>query len=206
MRFLPGLLGLFVALLLGALALEGTLRVISNRTNIYHLEMLKYAASLKGKDPTGELSHIHLPNRRKRLMGVEISLNNLGNRGPNILPVKGPNERRILVMGSSITMGWGVPQHQVFTSKLQSTLNQVMPTRYHIENAGVGNYNTHYHRVLMDRQWEVVKPDQVVLQFFLDDPESDPKSGSLMMRNSFALAMVDARGYRRWHQWRHSKE
>ena len=86
---------------------EIVIRAIASQHLIYNIEMVKYATELKMRDPLGEVSHVHRPSSSAQLMGVDISLNSLGDRGPELKNPKDPDCKRVLVMGSSITMGWG---------------------------------------------------------------------------------------------------
>ena len=56
-------------------------------------------------------------------MGVEILINDLGMRDDYVLADSLLYENKILVLGSSITMGWGVDYENVFTTLLQKNLN-----------------------------------------------------------------------------------
>src|SRR4051812_1676841 len=94
-----------VALTVTLSAAEIALRVRSTYKNIYNIEMVKYATELKMPDPEGQVSHVHQRNKTAKLMGVEVSLNTLGNRGPDLAVQKPANTKRVFVLGSSVTMG-----------------------------------------------------------------------------------------------------
>ena len=118
---------------------EGAVRLIASQKLIYNIEMVKYAKSLKMPDPDQVASHVHRPNSSAHLMGVNIALNSLGNRGPE-LPRKSPNVLRIMVLGSSVTMGWGVSQEETFTSLAEKKLNTeplLLGKKVEIVNAGI---------------------------------------------------------------------
>jgi hypothetical protein len=163
-----------VALAATAIVGEGILRLVTTYRLIYNIEMVRYARELKQRDPSGEVSHIHRPNSSARLMGTPIALNSLGDRGPE-LAARTDRTRRILVLGSSVTMGWGVPFPEVFSSVLETRLNRERPFgqdyRFEFVNAGIGNYNTKFQSVLFKRQYPVVKPDLVILHYFIRDAE-----------------------------------
>lgn len=138
---------------------------------IYNIEMLKYGIDLKIKDPLKEISHIHKPSSLSHLMGVDIALNSMGNRSRELLNPKPTGEKRIYVAGSSLTMGWGVPEHQVFSYVTEQALNQQGDNKYNFINAGVGNYSAFSSITMLYRQFEAVKPDMVILQYFIGDVE-----------------------------------
>jgi len=202
-QFFFGLIFIAGATLLTLAAGEGIIRIISSVHLIYNIEMVKYARELKMRDPKGEVSHVHRPSAHARLMGVDISLNSLGQRGPERSPEKPSSTKRILVFGSSITMGWGVPYEKVFTSVAEERLNREKPFGngpvFEIENAGIGNYNTHFQYKLFQNQYPVVKPDMVVLHYFISDvqPRSMGRNNLLLKHSCLAAFFFD-----RWSQLR----
>ena len=180
------LLFLLAAIMLTLAIGEVAIRVISSHTLIYNIEMAKYAKALKQRDPKGEVSHIHVPSHSARLMGVDVTLNSLGHRSHELSKQKTPGTRRILVLGASITMGWGVSVDHLFTSVVEERLNRIKPfgpdITFEIANAGIGNYNTCFESKLFQNQYPVVKPDLVVVQYAINDAE--PRS---MGRNNWLL-------------------
>jgi lysophospholipase L1-like esterase len=151
---------------------EAALRGISDHKLMYPIEMAKYAKTLMMADPKNEITHVHRPNASARLMGAEISLNSLGNRGPELAAEKAQHMLRVYVLGSSVTMGWGIPLAGVFTSLVQDHLNRAKPLgpyTFEFANAGIANYNTFAQHQLFLRQFARVKPDLVVLHYFISD-------------------------------------
>jgi lysophospholipase L1-like esterase len=182
------LVGTVIALVMG----EAVVRVMASRSLIYNIEMVRYAKELKEPDPRGEVSHVHRTNASAHLMGVDIALNSLGHRGPELINPKPADKKRVLVLGSSVTFGWGVPLEGVFTSIVQKRFETEHPdgaTTLEFANAGIGNYNTTAQTTLFNRQYPVVKPDLVVLHYFISDPEPRPPArNSLILRHSFFAA------------------
>lgn len=162
-----------VASILTLAAGEAIIRFIASRQLIYNIEMVRYARELKMRSPKGNVSHIHRPSSRATLMGVDVSLNSLGNRGPERPLEKPASTKRVLILGSSITMGWGVPYEKVFSTVTEELLNTEEPfgpeVRFEMANAGIGNYNTHFQYELFKEQYPKLKPDMVVLHYFLSD-------------------------------------
>ena len=79
-------------------------------------------------------------SRSALLQNIELRLNNCGLRGPDIVP-RLPYERRILFLGSSITLGWGVAEENTVEALLERMLN-APGERVAVLNGGVGNYNS----------------------------------------------------------------
>lgn len=158
---------------------EISVRFIAGRRLIYPVEMARYTRLLQVYAPMEKAGHRHKKNSSAKLMGVDIALNSLGNRGPELAKNKPKNSRRVFVLGSSMTMGWGVQADKVFTSLLERRLNQVRPLgkpiSFECVNSGIGNYNIHYQGELLQEQFSLVKPDYIVLNYFIDDAKPDPK-------------------------------
>lgn len=205
--FAAGALVSLAATLVTLALVEGAVRVITSRTLIYNIEMVKYARELKQPDPTGVVSHVHRPSRRTTLMGVDVALNALGDRGPELVEPKPAGTRRVLVLGSSVTMGWGVPFDSVFTTVAQQRLNTEQPfgpdVRFEFVNAGIGNYSTAFQHELFRAQYPLVKPDLVVLNYFISDVQPRSKGrDNLLLKYSYLAAW----GFDRYSQWQFARQ
>ena len=151
---------------------EYAFRLYTKFETIYDIEMHKYAIKLKQASHIDGLSHEHIPNTEAQLMNVNVAINNIGLRDDFIDNVKNKNEYRIIYLGSSITMGWGVPFDSVFTSLLEEKLNtNNNDIYYNIINAGIGNYNTEMESIYLDMNITSLQPDQVFLHYFINDAE-----------------------------------
>lgn len=175
---------------------EATIRTISRFVDIYDIEMHKYALRLKRRSDHPLLLHEHVPNSQARLMGVDVRLNALGHRNGDLPAIKPDNERRIHVIGSSMCFGWGVPQEQTFTSRLERKLNKACSgarggDHVRVINAGVGNTNTLHYVEQFKIQYRVTKPDIVIMQYFVNDSEIIGKdANSIVYEYSLLLAML----------------
>lgn len=157
--------------------------------------MLKYAKQLKQKSSVVGVSHEHRPNSQATLMGVEVALNSLGHRNGELTIPKPTDERRIHFLGSSITLGWGVPEEEGFVALVQQLLEaETAPEtglRYTTVNAGVGNYNTIYEVETFKQQVELTDPDMVIIQYFVNDAEPNPSGrDSVILKHSLFAAVV----------------
>ncbi|MBF0301161.1 MAG: hypothetical protein HQK51_20805, partial [Oligoflexia bacterium] len=116
----------------------------------YDLEMWRYAAYAKKVSDHLLISHQHRPNSYfKDLYGVEVKINSKGLRDYEYTYNKSKDVYRILVLGDSITFGWGVNFNDTFCKVLEKNLNDSRhplrhplrhPIRYEVINSGVGNY------------------------------------------------------------------
>jgi len=174
---------------------EISIRLLSTFFMIYTVEMLDYAKKLKIKSDIPGISHQHRANASAKLMGVEVKLNSLGHRSDELKNPKPRKERRIHVLGSSIALGWGVPVDQGFAGRLQNRLNAEKGARnglhYQVVNAGIGNYNAFYAIELFKRQVDKTDPDALVLQYYVNDAEANPRGENYaILKYSLLAAFV----------------
>jgi lysophospholipase L1-like esterase len=165
------------ALLFAALLLEGLLRVAFYHSKDFSMEMWKYAIQMKRSVTNPKLSFEHQPNSRAFLMGVDVKINSQGLRDYEYNLAKRPGEYRIMLVGDSTTLGWGVPINETTAKILEKELNaEPIPGSLHFEaiNAGVGNYDTVQEVTYYETRGHALQPDLVVLVFFINDPEPVP--------------------------------
>jgi hypothetical protein len=157
----------------------------------YDYEMWRYAAEIK--EPLGDprLPFAHLPNRRGTYYGAEIRTNGFGFRSPEITAAKPPGTTRVVVLGDSFTLGWGVPDDRTVCRQLEGLLN-AGGRRVEVVNLGVGNYNTVMEVELFKRRGLPLDPDVVVLMYYINDTEETPRltAFSLLARHSYLLASL----------------
>ena len=98
---------------------------------------------------------------------VEVCTNKLGLRDRDHAPGEAP---RVLVLGDSFTFGTGVEQADTFSSVLERELRVAVPaTRAGVFNAGVISTSQAHQAVLLDRLFDQINPDVVVLGFSEED-------------------------------------
>jgi lysophospholipase L1-like esterase len=105
-----------------------------------------------------------------------VQTNHLGFRGPELGTPKDPKTFRVIVFGDSSSFGWGVHQHQMFSSRLADTLNalpldQRPRQKAHIE---VGNFaipgdSSEYGSLIFEHFAARYQPDLVILGFGAND-------------------------------------
>ena len=166
---------LFFSILIGLVAAEVATRILDplgvsyfEETNRYHLD--------KMPDPT--LVYKHRPGLRRSYQGVEVSINELGLRD-RVLTEKRKDELRLLMLGDSITFGWGVPVEQTFSRRLEEILSRKLGRDVRTVNAGVGSYNTVQEYAFLKEYADTIEPDFVSLLFNSNDihpnrPPFDP--------------------------------
>ena len=163
-------------------------RLILDNGMHYHLEMWKYAVSLKQISENPKLGHVHLPNKKATLMGVDVEINQFGLRGGSIdLDSK---ELKIIMLGDSITFGWGVSYDETVSSRLEYALASNLEKGVKVVNAGVGNYNTAMQVEWLERVGLDMKPDIIILNFFINDAELTPKYDKISFSDQFFYSKV----------------
>ena len=107
---------LSVALALGAGEL--ILRVKNSSMKTYDIEMWRYAKDLKVRSDDSQLDFDHVKSKSAVLQNVTIRLNEWGLRGGPVETLP-PGGRRILFLGGSIALGWGVAEDDTFMGWLR---------------------------------------------------------------------------------------
>jgi len=157
----------------------------------YQLEMSRYANFMKRDPAVPEMSHEHAPNLNAQLMGVEVSTNSFGYRDSEYSKEKQPGIYRILLLGDSLTLGWGAENSCTFARLLETWLNDKLTkdgskTRVQVINTGIGNYNTSQELASFEAKGQTFKPDMVILNYFINDAEPTPnKKAFFLARYSY---------------------
>jgi lysophospholipase L1-like esterase len=175
---------LTVASVLALLLAEGVLRLKNSSMQNYDIEMWRYAKELKFVSSDKELGHEHLRNAAALLQSVTIRINEWGLRGGPVPPPQ-PGARRILFLGASITLGWGVAEDETMTALLARKFAEHGAPDTTVLNAGIGNYNAQRYVELFLTRLAPLKPTDVVVHYFLRDAEPlDDSEGNWLLRHS----------------------
>src|SRR5258708_21612512 len=98
---------------------ETYVRVLVDTGMQFDLEMWKYAKEVKIVDPDPLIGHRHAPNRSALLMGVMVKTNSYGYRDREFSLEKPPGMLRIVMLGDSFTEGWGAPEQETFSKRIE---------------------------------------------------------------------------------------
>jgi lysophospholipase L1-like esterase len=156
--------------------LEGVVRLVLDDGLSYELEMWKYARDVKMRDERPDFGHRHQADRQAELMNVEVRTNRQGLRGPAIADTPEPGVARIAFVGDSTTLGWGVAEQETFAHQVVATLAK-QGRKVDGFNLGIGNYNTRQELALFREVGLPLKPDIIVLTYFINDAEPMPAYG-----------------------------
>ncbi|MCA1405022.1 SGNH/GDSL hydrolase family protein [Ensifer sp. IC3342] len=143
----------------------------------FDLEMWKYARDLKRVSANPAIAHEHRPNTSGVYMGVPVRINSIGLRDREFVANRASVDRvRTIMLGDSLTFGWGVRSEDTPAKQLEALLNGTSDTqpRYEVINAGVGNYNTRMEVAYFLAEGYKLDPDVVVLNYFINDAEPTP--------------------------------
>jgi lysophospholipase L1-like esterase len=173
------------------LLLEGMTRLVLDDGMLYELEMWRYARDVKVRDYRPDLGHRHRPNADARLMGVDVRTDSRGFRSTEIPATAPGGVARIAFVGDSTTLGWGAAQNETFAHRVIETL-QKGGRKVDGFNLGVGNYNTRQELTLFRDVGVGMKPDIVVLTYFINDAEPMPRYGKTNWLDEHSAAWVVA--------------
>jgi len=189
-------ISLAVALLLGELVV----RIAFRGSMDFDMEMWKYATQIKVPSDDPRVDFVHRPNGKAFLMGAEVTTNDFGMRDRERAKPKPPGTFRIVALGDSITMGWGVQQDMTYPAQLERMLNAQPPKgfqqglRYEVLNLGVGNYNTTQEVMSLRNIGLSFNPDLIILGYFINDAEPTPThSRGFLIEHSYLFAFLVSR-------------
>ena len=126
--------------------------------------LVRYDPVLGWRNPPGE----RVPAQGNQR---EIAIDSLGFRDREYPVRKAPGTFRVLVLGDSLTWGWGVGQDEVYPKLLERRLNDALAGRPPVEviDAGVVGYGTDQEYLLFREVGPRLAPDLVVLYFYWND-------------------------------------
>jgi len=166
-RYRKGIVALLASTLFTVAALEGAVRLSDPGGISYYKWSKEYNHDRIADD---DLVYRHRPNFRETYDGIEYAFNEIGLRDTAI-EAKAPDELRILVLGDSITLGWGVAEEDTYCRQLERSLAKRLDRRVRVINTGVGGYNTVQELAFFRRHADDLNPDLVLLLYVRNDVE-----------------------------------
>ena len=121
------------------------------------LEFLKFAEPGAGYT-------LMKPGSRYCWQGIPVEINSHGLRGPVTPHAKRPNTFRILNLGDSVAMGWGVRAEESYGRQLEILLNgsERVGLRYEVINAAVPGWNLENALAYLQVEGMQYEPDLVL--------------------------------------------
>lgn len=175
---------LIVSLIVIFVLLELGLRLKNYLIIDYDVEMWRYSKNLKIEHQNKSINHIHIKNSSSKLQNVEININSLGMRGKeDDINEWQFAEKKLLFIGSSIMLGWGVEDKDVLNKVLEREA-QKNNLNWKTLNAAVGNYNTERYVSNFFEFHTKLQPDIILIQYFINDAEKlSSNKGNFFTRN-----------------------
>jgi hypothetical protein len=105
------------------------------------------------------------PGSHYEWQNIAVAINSHGLRGPETAYEKPPGTYRILNLGDSVAMGWGVRLEDTYGQKLESLLNEqgTGGTQYEVVNAGVPGWNLENAYAYLQAEGLKYNPDLILL-------------------------------------------
>ena len=133
-----------------------------------------------------------------------VHVNHLGLRGPD-LPAKTPAEFRILCLGDSTTFGQGVSEEETIPALLQADLadaGKAAGREVRAVNGGLRGYATLHELALLEELGPAIRPDLVVLLWYVNDLERpDPVKTAMELERSGPVALDTRSRMDGWDVW-----
>jgi len=105
------------------------------------------------------------PGSHYEWQGIPVDINSHGLRGPETTYEKPPATFRILNLGDSVAMGWGVHEENTYGRRLELLLNEqgTGDLRYEVINAGVPGWNLENAIAYLQAEGLKYEPDIILL-------------------------------------------
>jgi lysophospholipase L1-like esterase len=137
--------------------------------------------------PDARIGYRLRPNARTRFVTSEfdahIAINAQGVRDDRDIGPKGPNERRIVVLGDSLVLSVQVNQQQTFCSLLEARLNRASgPYTYRVINAGVQGYGPVEELLFFREVARALEPDLVIETIFVGNDAEEAVTSAPRLR------------------------
>ena len=105
------------------------------------------------------------PGSHYEWQGIPVEINSHGLRNPETTYEKSPDTIRILNLGDSVAMGWGVREESTYGRQLEALLNEQSTNdlRYEVINAGVPGWNLENAVAYLQAEGLKYEPDLILL-------------------------------------------
>jgi hypothetical protein len=148
--------------------LEGTAYVWERgqANSLYAWELVASRRMVWEEHPTPGAGYTLIkPHSHYEWQGIQVDINSHGLRGPETTYEKPPGTFRILNLGDSIVMGWGVGEEDTYGRRLESRLNEESSgdLRFEVINAGVPGWNLENALAYLQVEGLKYKPDLILL-------------------------------------------
>jgi hypothetical protein len=128
------------------------------------------------------------PGSHYEWQGIPVDINANGLRGPELDFEKPPATYRILNLGDSVVMGWGVREEETYGRRLEALLNEQATDdrRYEVINAGVPGWNPENALAYLQGEGLRYQPDLILFDLTL---ANDIKGKSALLADNYPPAI-----------------
>ncbi len=165
-RLVKNLYTLFAFTIIVLVLTELGLRIL-NPWGIEFFHIMPYHMQGMLDDP--QLGYVHPKSISYSLGSIRVKLNSQGLRDEEIPFIKPYGEKRILMLGDSVTFGWGVDQGKTVSDNLELLLKEKTGEDWRAINAGVNGYNSEQEAIYFRTTGSLYNPDIVILIFVNND-------------------------------------
>ena len=136
------------------------------------------------------------PGSHYEWQGIPVDINSRGLRGPETTYEKPPATFRILNLGDSIVMGWGVRVEDTYGRRLESLLNEGVDgdVNFEVINAGVPGWSLDNALAYLQAEGLKYEPDLVVLDLTIAN-DINGKSALLAANDSSPFRWLSGHSY-----------
>jgi lysophospholipase L1-like esterase len=139
----------------------------------------------------------YVPNLVTTFAGVQMTINSRGWRDTEHVVAKRKNVTRIMVVGDSVTFGYGVELEDSFSKILEREVNRGGAGHWEVMTFGGAAANTYSQKNIIESLVRLYKPDWVIIAFNLNDilPKitKTPNSSSPDRRRPLARTFIRLR-------------
>lgn len=109
------------------------------------------------------------PGSHYEWQSINVDINSHGLRSPETTYAKPPGTFRILNLGDSVAMGWGIREEDTYGRRLESLLNEQSSDnrRFEVINAGVPGWNVENELAYLQAEGLKYQPDLILLDLTL---------------------------------------
>lgn len=154
----PAVVGMGLSAGLSLLTAEAAVRGLDLLGASYYEETARY---LLDTEPDPLLGYRHSPGRQTLYQEVSVDFNE---RGMRDRPFDDRAGKRVLLLGDSVTFGWGVEVQDTFGRRLEDWLGGGRTL-----NTGVCGYNTVQQQRYLEAEGFSLQPDAVILLYVEND-------------------------------------
>lgn len=116
-----------------------------------------------------------VPSQRCFTFAEPVTINSAGFRGPELREGGSPDAIRVLCLGDSFTLGYGVGDDDAYPRQLERLLAELWPGQMpEVINAGVQGYATYHEIDFLKNRGLGLKPNIVVIAVYYNDLDPRP--------------------------------